>query len=159
LYQDLAVADDVDFKVLVRLDYSLSNPVLANLSQMGITNPVELAWEELPYSFVADWFLPIGDYLGNLDATLGWDFIGGTKSATITQRHRVDVLGTPYSPPGTPWFFTFKSKWNNIKGRGRRFWLNRSVYTSSPYPDNLFLKNPVSGVHLANAIALLRQAF
>jgi hypothetical protein len=159
LYQEIAVADDVDFKVLVRLDYGLSNPILANLSQMGITNPVELAWEELPYSFVADWFLPIGDYLGNLDATLGWDFLGGTKTSTTTQRHRVDTLGTPYLGSGWPWFFTFQPGRALVKGRARRFDMNRSVYTMSPYPDNLFFKNPVSGVHLANALALLKQVF
>lgn len=27
------------------------------------TNPVEAAWDAIPYSFLLDWFIPIGDYL------------------------------------------------------------------------------------------------
>lgn len=30
---------------------------------MGLTDPASLAWEMLPFSFVADWFIPIGTYL------------------------------------------------------------------------------------------------
>jgi len=66
--------------VKVRLDLELVNPFTATLSSLGILNPVALAWERLPYSFVADWFVPIGTYLGNLDAGLGYQFKGGSIS-------------------------------------------------------------------------------
>ena len=33
------------------------------ISAWGLDNPALLAWEALPYSFVVDWFLPIGNYL------------------------------------------------------------------------------------------------
>jgi len=33
------------------------------LAQLGLLNPELVAWELLPFSFVADWFLPIGSYL------------------------------------------------------------------------------------------------
>ena len=39
---------------------------LTNINEaalVGLTDPASLAWEKLPYSFVADWFVPIGDYL------------------------------------------------------------------------------------------------
>lgn len=29
----------------------------------GLSDPAEVLWEKLPYSFVADWFIPIGNYL------------------------------------------------------------------------------------------------
>nr|UJQ85878.1 MAG: hypothetical protein 1 [Leviviridae sp.] len=29
----------------------------------GLTDPASVAWEKIPYSFVADWFIPIGNYL------------------------------------------------------------------------------------------------
>lgn len=29
----------------------------------GLTDPASVAWELLPYSFIVDWFIPIGDYL------------------------------------------------------------------------------------------------
>lgn len=30
-------------------------------SKLGITNPAEIAWDLVPFSFVLDWFLPIGN--------------------------------------------------------------------------------------------------
>lgn len=36
-------------------------------SKLGITNPAEIAWDLVPFSFVLDWFVPIGNsirYLG-----------------------------------------------------------------------------------------------
>lgn len=54
----------------------------------GFTNPLEVAWELVPLSFVADWFLPIGNYLSTLDMTSRFVHMGGTvgrmKESTIT---------------------------------------------------------------------------
>lgn len=36
------------------------------LDQLGLTNPLAIGWELVPFSFVIDWFVPIGDYLDNL---------------------------------------------------------------------------------------------
>lgn len=33
------------------------------MAQLGLLNPEIVAWELLPFSFVADWFIPIGSYL------------------------------------------------------------------------------------------------
>jgi hypothetical protein len=33
---------------------------------LGLLDPLSVAWELIPYSFVLDWFLPIGTYLENL---------------------------------------------------------------------------------------------
>lgn len=43
---------------------------------LGLLNPLSVAWERVPFSFVADWFIPIGNYLDvvgtipAMDATL-----------------------------------------------------------------------------------------
>jgi hypothetical protein len=44
---------------------------LQNIVNTGLTNPVQIAWELIPYSFVVDWFFSIGDYLAALDALTG----------------------------------------------------------------------------------------
>lgn len=43
-------------------DFSLSAP-----RALGLTDPASVAWELLPWSFVIDWFLPIGDYISALN--------------------------------------------------------------------------------------------
>jgi len=35
----------------------------SELEQLGFTNPAQVLWEKIPFSFVIDWFLPIGTYL------------------------------------------------------------------------------------------------
>lgn len=49
---------------------------------LGLLNPLAVAWELVPLSFVADWFLPIGDYLQHLDANLRYTFLSGLKSGS-----------------------------------------------------------------------------
>lgn len=42
-----------------------------NMQDLGLTNPPALLWEVIPFSFVVDWFIGIGDYLSSLDALIG----------------------------------------------------------------------------------------
>jgi hypothetical protein len=38
---------------------------LGTIPSLGLADPASLAWEVLPFSFIADWFVPIGTYLDN----------------------------------------------------------------------------------------------
>jgi hypothetical protein len=64
----------------VKCWYALQNGQLNTFIQLGIDNPMEVAWEIVPFSFVADWFIPIGEYLKNLTATNGLTFYAGVRS-------------------------------------------------------------------------------
>jgi hypothetical protein len=57
--------------------FSYRRETFANLSRFGLTNPVAVAWELLPWSFVVDWFIPVGDFIDTLDATFGFEFQKG----------------------------------------------------------------------------------
>lgn len=52
----------VSNKIWYTLEENLSMP-----RSLGLTDPASVAWELLPFSFVADWFIPIGSYLENLN--------------------------------------------------------------------------------------------
>jgi len=39
--------------------------------QLGLVDPLSVIWELIPYSFVVDWFLPIGAYLSSLSQLPG----------------------------------------------------------------------------------------
>jgi len=41
------------------------------MTRVGVTNPAAVLWELVPYSFVIDWLIPIGDWLNSLDANIG----------------------------------------------------------------------------------------
>lgn len=50
---------------------TVKNPNVATLNSLGLINPVLMGWQRLPYSFVIDWFVPIGPILGSLTAEAG----------------------------------------------------------------------------------------
>lgn len=141
-----SVRQKLDAKVI--LCYRLRNFGLALFSSLGLTNPAEIIWEKLPYSFVVDWFSPVGSWLSALGGDFGYDFVNGCYSRFM----RFDVTGQ--SNLDYP-------EWRNLGGGGFggdavRF--TRSVYSSSPWPG-LYFKSPVSPGHIANALSLLTQVF
>lgn len=79
---------------------TVTNPRARTLQELGFLNPASLAWEKLPYSFVVDWFLPIGDLLAGLTAGAGLSAVSGsiTYDETTTyyygdnHTHSVDRL-------------------------------------------------------------------
>lgn len=139
----------------VRLDYTLDSALLATFASLGLTNPAVIVWERLPYSFVVDWFLPIGDYLSQWDATLGWTFKGGTVSRKTevhvnSQGLQDNLLGTGRANL----IATNGAQWHEV-GRG----YSRTILTSSPTPRIPSFKDPFSSTHVANAMSLLVNAF
>lgn len=60
---------------------------LRALNQFGLLNPLGLAWDLVPYSFVLDWFIPIGPVLYALSAPAGLIFVGGSTAGRRTEVH------------------------------------------------------------------------
>jgi hypothetical protein len=136
------------WKVKVRLDYNMSGPIIATLSQLGLINPLEIIWEKLPYSFVVDWCLPVGDYLSLLTADYGWDFIAGSVS-TIGRCKVQSGLCRGVNGVSE----TTGARWNEDS-----FAFHRTRLDSSPMP-RIHFKNPITAGHVANAMSLLVNCF
>lgn len=51
--------------------YTIKDPKLLQFSQLGFSNPLAIAWELLPWSFVLDWFVDVGGYINRMDFALG----------------------------------------------------------------------------------------
>lgn len=43
----------------------VTNPNLLLANQLGFVNPATVAWELIPFSFLVDWFVNVGDFLGS----------------------------------------------------------------------------------------------
>jgi hypothetical protein len=139
--------------VTCQLWYTLDNPVLAAFSSLGLTNPLEIVWERVPYSFVVDWFLPVGNWLSALDADFGWQFKAGRdtefarwESSYVIDRH--DGLSGFQLDRFAPMDWHY---------RGHR--MQRRKLSSTPGVGIPHFKNPFSSRHIANALALLVEAF
>lgn len=77
--------------------------VVTNLITLLGTNVLATAWELVPYSFVIDWILPIGDYLRNMSS------FGGVMNRVSTQSQRNQLVYTykHESVPGMTAMITF----------------------------------------------------
>lgn len=117
--------------------YKISRPGLKQLAQIGITNPLLLAWELVPYSFVVDWMIPVGSYLASLDALNGvsdLQVINGMKSTTLTK-----VTGSV----------------GNIENK--TIWYRREPTSFGLSLPNLRYQPSTSLTAVLNGLALLRQ--
>lgn len=140
----------------VRLDYLMGNPSLVSVKELGLTNPFLVAWELVPFSFVADWFIPIGDFLSQLDADFGLIFKGGSISKKTDSRHTYSYKGAQQNAGGA----TILSDFCQFTGKGHQMKFHRTAFGASPLPslpDYTKLVRPSSD-HVANGIALLMSA-
>jgi hypothetical protein len=122
----------------------------------GLENPALIAWELVPFSFVADWFLPIGSFLEGLTAYRGLEFAGGTT--TWTRRANIECTISLLGGSGTnprQWTDNLKPEvaTNQIVGK------TRDVLTSFPEPRLPEFKDPRSFAHAASAISLIQSVF
>lgn len=84
-------------EITIRARASMENPNLDLANRLGFTDPLGVLWEVVPFSFVVDWFVNVGDFLSSFS-----DFAGITLSdkqvTTFTKGTRIIVYEATYSP-------------------------------------------------------------
>lgn len=139
--------------VFVRLDYLPNNTFLSTLSQAGATNPFEVLYEKTPWSFVLDWGVGVGNWLANLDATLGYEFLSGSYTTRQSRTDRTRASSRPLNWEGY-YARPVRLGSRSFSGVRKSLELHRRPYAATPWPA-LVVKNPVSLTHVANGLALL----
>ncbi len=133
--------------VEVKFYAKLSSVRTAFASSIGLTNPLLIAWELVPFSFVVDWVLPIGTWLSAMDSTLGISFSGGYwvkkswSDFTVTFSQAAPLSPAEQLP----------------ELRVQNICLERGIYLDFPIPQ-LYVKSPFKLSNLISALALIKQA-
>jgi hypothetical protein len=140
----------------IGISYTVSSQASNALAHLGLTTPLATAWELIPFSFMIDWAYPIGQALNAYSAFDGMVFGRGYQT-TFTRMTINNVCGYATSIPNI----------TNIQIGGRETFVSTSSYkgvkmdrvalTDFPSPTLPTPKNPVSVIHAANALAVLRQ--
>jgi hypothetical protein len=78
---------DVLFEARLSMILEVVNPDITLLQQMGLTNPALVVWELVPYSFVFDWFVSVGDWLSAMTAIRGLRVVRPMTSTTTEERY------------------------------------------------------------------------
>lgn len=138
--------------------YRVSDPTAAYLQQMGFTNPINLLWEILPYSFVVDWFLPIGPFLESLDYSRGLVFVKGFQTR-FTRVQTASAVAFNGRISGSNLDMAEAGDYRREDIILDRVGLDSFPSMTFPTP-RMGINNSNSGItRAANAIALMAQAF
>lgn len=112
-------------------------------------NPVSLAWEFLPFSFVADWFYNVGGYLRNMETALVYDsqFRSGYVTKLWAYDGMIDHLDT-----GSNGYSSWVNTW---RGRLKETRIIRTVIYSYPRPTPPSFGAQLGSSRLLSAASLL----
>jgi len=133
--------------------YEVTNPVINQLSQLGLTNPLSTVYELLPFSFVVDWFANIGQCLDRGDLWYGKQFLDGSTTVFYNKVSVAEPGELVVQP--------------SLVGSGsisvssivrKDTYMERAVHIYPP-ATRLVFSLPFSTWHAAAAVSLLRQIF
>jgi len=126
---------------------------LRALSQLGLINPLSLAWEIVPWSFVVDWFVPVGPVLQALSAPAGLLFVDGNIGTKAVQsvEYNFQVASTYWNPTDAQnKGFVTSEGISVVSSEG----YNRTHLTNWPRPGLYFISDPFAGDRPLKALAL-----
>lgn len=139
----LEIESNVRCSLWARFDPNGSG--IRTLNQLGLNNPLALAWDLMSWSFVIDWFCPVGPVLNALTAPAGLIFVDGSisnrVSASAEYRHYYDGLLGQYSGPEATGSIIYEA-------------YNRQTITSWPLPGFWIDGDPLRADRSLKALAL-----
>lgn len=138
----LFTKSSVKVSVTFEMDYASSAA-----TAVGITNPALVVWELVPYSFVVDWFVPVGDFLNSLDSTFGKTFISGY----VYEKSQHDLYFNA----------TEREGYTEVTGNQKCTYSvkNRQRLLDFPEPELPSFSPKLSLTKMTSALALLQSAF
>ena len=129
-------------KVICTAGLRITNPNTALLTQLGLTNPLLVAWDIIPFSFVVDWFIPVSTYLKRYNDMAGFSYVDPVT--TVIK----EVLGTVMHP---------RYPYSIAVARGRQRERTLGIVNKPVRPH---FRIPTPGLWLAaTSTALLLQVF
>lgn len=137
-------------EVTVKLWCELTSPHLSELQQIGLTNPLLVAWELVPFSFVWDWFISIGDWLTGLTALQGVYVRKAMVSILDVKGGTLDVRKTTYQlNPASNIYIDDAWGWAaSVRTYTRDLWIPSASEVYPPVKGSLSFSKLVTGLAL-----------
>ena len=94
----------------------ISSPNSLKANQLGLVNPASVAWELIPFSFLVDWFLPVGKFLESYTDTVGMQLDNIQRMERREANH------------------IYVSTYSGTNDKDQAFSVQRTLHTSLPIP-------------------------
>ena len=124
---------------------SVHNQNLLLANRLGIINPQTWLWDNVPWSFVVDWWLPVGSFLSNLTALVGLTLDGASVTRTRAW------AGTWVPERQRAWPYDKVGDWRFERKRKCRTTWSLKINMKFPYGKGLGIQRG------QNALALIAQ--
>lgn len=163
-WYNLGCRDTTDRETTYRcqMQYAVefTNPNVATLTQLGLADPIGLAKELIPLSFVADWFVNVGDVLSQLTAFNGKKFLSRcqTRYYTQTKRSKQAAYTSETTYPAKKSSTLLSISFQTDPAYNRSDWLVKREVFGEPLNVQLAFANGLNVRRILDAAALLRQA-
>lgn len=121
--------------------FALVNPNLYLAQQLGLANPALIAWELVPFSFLADWAFDVSSFIGSFSDFIGLSVVNDYTSQTTNCNWEL------YNTSGM-----------DGRYRAAQVFMERRTSLTRPFP-NLDIQANLGGTwqRAANGVALLGQ--
>lgn len=83
--------------VLVPRELTYFNKIRSALFKYGLTPGFYVVWDSIPYSFIVDWFIPVGDMLNSLDKVNMYTETYDFTKIWYSIKYQKTVEGCPWS--------------------------------------------------------------
>jgi len=146
---------DTSVRVEYGMAFNLAESRLEELAGYTSLNPISIAWELVPYSFVVDWVVDVGGYMRNLENSWLYasDFVSGYKTVTTRSGWTFHTQGVRSRSdlPGA------MDVWNVDGGTFVRTKKVRTVLISIPFPSLPAFRPQLGWSRAVSGSALLGQ--
>lgn len=139
------IRTDWSSRELVTVKGSLSFEMIPFGQFFGLQNPWLIAWELMPWSFVIDWFLPVGKWLEYQETLRGVQI----RDPSITRTRVITYTVKSECKPSRIYSVKNIVGWGITKDKRRTL-----AAPTVPLPR---VRNPLSITHVLEATALVRQ--
>lgn len=146
--------------------YQFQLPDRLGISDFTSLNPLLIAWELFPYSFVVDWLVNVSK---TMEAWENWFryacyFAGGYQTQSFKTTYQANFTGSmtytlSYWPNGTPMDGPISERMSGSSSGNTESYKNRSILTTLPTPETgIGVNVNLGSKRLLSAAALMQQA-
>lgn len=143
-----------DFMFSYAVTYSVSDPDTIALKALGLNNLPAAAWEVIPFSWLIDYVVNVGEFMQLCTATEGLLFRSGYKSMKASRVGKYEYLNDFTNTNVSPYHGSYSHEVDFRQGTDKTVGYRRDRLTSFPRPTLDFVLPEIRYKQISYVVAL-----